>query len=196
MRCRDIPTTNSRPVVVVLQQLRNFLIQQLKQWRLRDRSQNGYLETRLRPPVSRSGHPQGVLVPNSPGPEPTRKSPTVWNWPWKSCPLRLPNSTPSSCSSRNKPPLRAFEGNLASGPLVHATEPGNSSRNDTFRRGYRPLWRLWTLWAKRAKHTVRRNEESDILVDAVLDHVKNNNKWSHTSSEHNPKSCRLGQHHA
>ena len=25
----------------------------------------------------------------------------------------------------------------------------------------------------------------------VLDHVKINNKWSHTSSEHNPQSCRL-----
>ena len=33
----------------------------------------GYLETRLKPPVSRSGHPQGVLVPDPRDQEPKRK---------------------------------------------------------------------------------------------------------------------------
>ena len=45
-------------------------------WRLRDQSQKGYLERRVRSPVSRSGHPQGVLVPDPQGQEPKRNSPT------------------------------------------------------------------------------------------------------------------------
>ena len=58
------------------------------------------------------------------------------------------------------------------------------------------LWRLWRLtYLGPSEQTTlsdakRRATHS---LNAVLDHVKNNNKWSHTSSEHNPQTCRLHQ---
>ena len=71
-------------------------------------------------------------------------------------------------SRRVRKALKAFEGDLASRPPVYATEPGNSSRNDTFQWVYRPLvppLAFDTPWAKRANNAVRRKEESDIVVE-------------------------------
>ena len=192
--------------MVVLQQLRIFLIKQLKQRRLRDRSQKGYLETRLRPPASRIGHPQGVghvskaLKAWLTGMKPLENSlftlplqgkfdvspranalqgkplQSFWNWPCRSCPWKPQVSTPSRCSSRNKPPkscqdlesrrvrkaLWAFEGvwhpDLQSMPQNWETV----AETTPLKWGHRPLvapLAFDTPWVKRANHCPTQRRE-------------------------------------